>query len=241
MTKNRSHSLLVVTSLCVALALVTGSAFAQGQGNGRQAQFEVTIINLTGGQTLSPPLVASHQPRMALFLVGEPALPELATLAEEGDPAPFAALLEESPDVFDVAVGDATVPPGESTTITIQGNARGNGRNPLRSPGLISAVAMLSDTNDAFFGLDGITPPQRRGETVEVFVDAYDAGSETNNEACGFIPGPSCDGAGAEVRDEAEAEGFVHIHGGVQGIADLEASDMDWRNPVVKIVITRVR
>jgi hypothetical protein len=64
---------------------------------------------------------------------------------------------------------------------------------------------------------------------------AYDAGSETNNEDGNFIPGPPFGNGG--VRDTGSAEGYVHIHSGVHGIADLAPEMYDWENPVAKIEI----
>jgi hypothetical protein len=67
---------------------------------------------------------------------------------------------------------------------------------------------------------------------------AYDAGSEANNEDGDFIPGPPFGSGG--VRDTEGAEGFVHIHSGVHGIADLDPAIYDWRNPTAEIRITRI-
>lgn len=69
---------------------------------------------------------------------------------------------------------------------------------------------------------------------------AYDAGSKENNELCPFIPGPACAGAGAGVRAPAGAEGFVYVHSGIQGVGDL-GPENDWRNPVAKISVVRIR
>jgi hypothetical protein len=32
-----------------------------------------------------------------------------------------------------------------------------------------------------------------------------------------------------------DAEGYVHIHAGIHGINDLDASALDWHNPVIEI------
>ena len=47
-----------------------------------------------------------------------------------------------------------------------------------------------------------------------------------NNEDCAFIPGPPCGNPG--VRDEAEAEGYVHIHAGIHGIGSIEHRTEGW-------------
>jgi hypothetical protein len=102
----------------------------------------------------------------------------------------------------------------------------------------LSAVGMLISTNDAFFGLDGITMPRRKKDVVSIRVPAYDAGSEANSEDCAFIPGPPC-GAGA-VHDPAQAEGFVHISNGIHGIGGVPEATYDWRNPVALITVKRL-
>jgi len=38
-----------------------------------------------------------------------------------------------------------------------------------------------------------------------------------------------------------QGEGFVHVHSGIQGIADLDAARYDWRNPIAKISVKRVK
>ncbi len=68
---------------------------------------------------------------------------------------------------------------------------------------------------------------------------AYDAGSEENNEDGAFIPGPPFGCCGGRATDGAE--GFVHIHSGVHGIADLAPEVYDWRNPTAMIRVTRIK
>ncbi len=59
-----------------------------------------------------------------------------------------------------------------------------------------------------------------------------------NSEDCIYIPGPPCGNPG--VRDTDGAEGFVHVHPGIHGIADLVPAAHDWRNPVALITIERI-
>lgn len=42
------------------------------------------------------------------------------------------------------------------------------------------------------------------------------------------------------VHDPATPEGFIHIHSGIHGIADLEPSLYDWRNPAATVTIQRI-
>jgi hypothetical protein len=48
---------------------------------------------------------------MSLFTVGQPVIPELATLAEEGDTGPLLGLLPTLPAVFDFDAGPGPIPP----------------------------------------------------------------------------------------------------------------------------------
>ena len=99
---------------------------------------------------------------------------------------------------------------------------------------------MLVNTNDAFFGIDTARlssgPWARRWDA-----DAYDAGSEGNNEDCEFVPGPACDPMSGNKRYTAGAEGFVYVGNGIHGIGDLGPSAYDWRNPVARVTAQRVR
>ena len=54
------------------------------------------------------------------------------------------------------------------------------------------------------------------------------------DELSTHIPGPPFDGS---MRDILDAEGFVHIHPGIHGVGDLDASMYDWRNPGVMVTI----
>jgi hypothetical protein len=101
--------------------------------------------------------------------------------------------------------------------------------------GLVAGGAI---TNDALAAVRGVRLPNGIGDTVTVYGNAYDAGTEANTESCAFIPGPDCNNPFQ--RDTGGAEGVVHIHSGVHGGADLVPSDHDWRNPVIQVIIERV-
>ena len=186
--------------------------------------YDVTITNLTKGQIFSPPIVYSHRGSFDLFTPGEPAIPELAGLAEDAANEPLVALLSAEPKVADVTVGGGVVMPGESTTVRIR--ARGRAR-------FVSALGMLVTTNDAFFAGERRVPPF----SSTVYATAWDAGSEANTQDCAHIPGPPCGNGGVRVEDGAE--GFVYIHAGIQDRGSLSPEDHDWRNPVAKITIRK--
>lgn len=197
------------------------------------ATIEVTITNLTRGQRFTPILVASHKAGVKLFELGQPASPQLAVLAEEGNVAPLGDLLNSMPEVLDTTDSGGLLNPGASVTVRVRTQGDFNH---------VSLASMLIPTNDAFIALNGVAGP--RGRDAETFTSvAYDAGSERNDELCASIPGPfftECGGPGGGGAPVGGEEGYVHVHAGIHGIGDLNASQRDWRNPVARIVIRRV-
>ena len=229
----------VATMLC-GLALLLGgtSALADDdngpgspRGVGRDRGFTVTVTNLTYDQIISPPVVVVHDDRFRLFEPGLAASAELSALAEDGMTGPLAGLLEVSTGVFDYAVAGGGIPPQGSITVEVRA------RGPHK---LLSLAGMLVSTNDAFAGLDSYAISSNYGSAFgarTLDVPAYDAGSEANTESCDHIPGPPC--GSPEMRVTDGAEGFVHVHRGIRGVGDLDATEKDWRNPVARIVIQR--
>lgn len=208
--------------LLIAASLFSGTAFA------RDRIYEVTITNLTRGQTFTPILVASHTGAVRLFELGQPASQELAELAEAGDTDPLTDLLMMNPAVSEVTHSGAPLGPGQTVTVEVSARHASN----------ISVAAMLVPTNDGFMALNGASAPSWLRRSVNYRVPAYDAGSEPNDEDCINIPGPPdvCMGEGVSGED---GEGYVHIHAGIHGIGDLDAASYDWRNPVASISIMR--
>ncbi len=197
------------------------------------ASFEVTVTNLTRGQQFTPLLVATHRGGVRLFDPGSPASDALQILAEEGNTAPLTDLLEANPAVLHVVTAGPLLDPGASRSVTVR--TRGSFDN-------LSVAAMLIPTNDGFFALNGVEGPNGN-RTLTLYSPAYDAGSEINDELCATIPGPfflECGGPGGGAAPSGGEEGFVHIHAGIHGIGDLDASQRDWRNPVARIEIRRV-
>ena len=96
---------------------------------------------------------------------------------------------------------------------------------------------MLIPTNDGFFALQNLRLP-RGGKALVQYSIGFDAGSEPNDERCINIPGPVCGGEGASLG--VDGEGYVHIHGGIHGIADFEPPTYDFRNPVARLRVRRV-
>ena len=129
------------------------------------------------------------------------------------------ALLQGSRRVYDVAVGDGVVFPGETAMFTIKA------RTGYRK---LSLVAMLVNTNDGFVGADGILLPHHG--TTEYYLYAYDAGTEKNTELKDHIPGPCCGSPLVRVPTHER----IKMHKGILGVGDLDPRCMIgmnlWRN-----------
>lgn len=211
--------------------LLAGGAALAGSDHGRHdggRRYGVTITNLTRGQVITPPVVIVHNEDFRLFTLGDPAIPELAALAEDGDTGPLLGLLPTVPSVWRTAVALGPLMPGASVTVEV----------PVRRDfPYLSVAGMLASSNDAFFAVRGETVPAVGERTVEA--DAYDAGSEGNRESCEHIPGPPC--GHAFIRNPEGAEGYVHVHAGIHGIGGLAPEEFDWRNPVAEVVIAPIR
>lgn len=208
---------LVLTLMVAALAAGAMPAAAQDTAT-------VFITNLSH-QVISPPVVASHTWKVAVFVPGQPASSDLAALAEDGDVTGLVDLLSGHDEVLDVAAAGGPLLPGETATFEVEVRGKYN---------RLSAVGMLVTTNDAFFGLSNffVDPSEVVQRTT---VPAWDAGTEVNNELCDFIPGPPC--GNPLMRDTDGAEGFVTIHSGIHGTGDLLPSEWTWQNPVVEIAV----
>jgi len=215
---------LAIALITACSILVSAVAYAEDE----TTRYKVTITNLTRGQILSPPVVISHSSKYHLFTAGSPATPGLEDLAEDANTGPLTDYLKTLPSVFDYEVAADAILPGSSATVRV---------NTKKGFRLISALAMLVTTNDAFMAAQGVQTSRWRKVVVEA--DAYDAGSEVNSELCEFIPGPPC--GNGSVRDTEGAEGYVYIHSGIHGIGDLEPGEFDWRNPVATITVRRVK
>ena len=211
-----------------AVAILASSLFSTAAV---AAQYEVSITNLTLGQTFTPILVASHYPGVEeLFELGQPASAELAALAEGGDISLLRQKLVDSGRLIDSDDSGGLLGPGETVMVRVKA--------PNHRRAEISLAAMLIPTNDGFFALNGVHAPSFN-KSLTYFSPVYDAGSELNDEDCANIPGPVCGGEGGSPL--VGGEGYVHIHGGIHGIKDLAAATYDWRNPAAKITIKRVK
>lgn len=202
-------------------------AMTSAHADGDEQMYEITVTNLTPGQPFAPIMAATHRSGILFFKSGEAPSDELAMLAEAGNGQPMADKLNAMPGVSDAQVSTTGLTfPGKSTTMMLSAK---------HGADKISIGAMLGATNDAFLAIRNLPLPKGK-HSVLYMANAYDAGSETNDELAATVAGLG--GEGYSPNDSGE--GFVHIHSGVQGVGDL-ATTMDWDNPVAEIVINRVK
>ncbi len=220
-------------------ALMSSSLYA--------ADLNVSIVNLTRGSYFTPLLVAAHPDAMTLFTTGGQASTGLQEMAEGGAIATL---------VSDLTAGNATIVenpaagllgPGETTMSSLNTD-----NNPDNTE--LSVVAMVLPTNDGFLGLNSITIPTTPG-TYTYDVNAYDAGTEANDEIRGSgaagepgfpFPGPVGTSSGMNGTGiNATAEGFIHIHRNVLGdtdanggVSDIVSTTQRWLNPVARVIVT---
>lgn len=228
-----------------ARSLITGMA-ALAALNVQAADVEISVQNLTQGIYFTPLLVVAHDTDTTLFTSGTAASPELQAMAEGGSiDGLMTAAMAAGADIQANPAG-GLLGPTQSTTTTLM-TQDSNTR--------LSIVAMMLPTNDGFIGLDDWTIPTEAG-TYTILVNAYDAGTEANDEVrgsgmpgqAGFpVPPPlealiGMNGTGvtAEVGND-----YVHIHPGNIGDDEPEAGKSDvnnavqrWLNPVARVTVT---
>ena len=224
----RSLSTIAAAALVAVLPSTGLATDDQAASRERGRVFEVSITNITRGQTFTPILVATHSPRIAFFKLASPASDGLAFLAEDGSTSLLASELASSGEALDAQTIPGLLAPGATATVRVRARGRFD---------RLSVAAMLIPTNDSFVGLDSLDLPWSGGAVTRLLL-GYDAGSEPNDERCANIPGPRCGGQGAS--PGVGGEGYVYVSNGMHGIGDLSAAVYDWRNPVARIVVRRV-
>lgn len=213
-----------------ALVVLTAAALlipsAEGSGKNRAREWRVTISNLTpaGSQPLSPPLLVVHSRGADVWSPGTIATHPVAAIAEDADNAPAESALTGYPGVLSVETGGGgPIPPGETHSFTVQTRSEFD---------RLTVLTMLVNTNDAFTGLDSL---HVHGNGLTRSTNAYDAGSERNNEQMAFIPGPCC--GHPFVRDPEGA--VIRMHEGITGRGDLDPAVYGWTGPVARIQVAR--
>lgn len=233
---------IIATAMAALMLLVIPAASA-----GNVATYEVTITNLTDGQPLTPPVLATHRRPVHLFDVGDPASFEVKEVAENGNAGPLGDALDANKHVYDVVGAVAPLVPaadpgmtGLSDTVTLTIDS-------ARGAKYLSILSMLICTNDGFTGLDGLRLPKEVGDSTTVMTNSYDAGTELNTEdfvnmvpPCQGLIGVSSADPGIGMSEPGIAEGGVITHhAGIAGGADLVPGIHGWSDPVASITITR--
>lgn len=208
------------------------------------AELEISITNLTHGNHFTPILITAHDNTSHQFQSGEMATAALQKMAEGGSIADLmaAATGNNYPIVANPAEG-LLAAGGKVDSIMLDTTTMTH----------LSIVAMVLPTNDAFIGLDAWEIPTTPG-TYTINVNAYDAGTEANDEIIngggmsgtpGIPVAPGMNGGenGTGVSDTSGND-KVHIHPGVLGDTDIAGgmSDLDsrihrWLNPVARVVV----
>ncbi|SFC82320.1 spondin domain-containing protein [Pseudoalteromonas denitrificans] len=228
-------------SAFAALGLIT-----LGMQHAQAASLDIKIKNLTQGIYYTPILIAAHPDTNHLFESGMTASTELQMMAEGGNISGLSSMLDtySANKVENPAAG--LLAPGQSA-MTMLETTDGNT--------MLSITAMMLPTNDGFVGLDSWKIPTEAG-TYTILLNAYDAGTEANNElilegsgAPGMLGIPAAPGMGAGTNGSSvtsdEANPMVHIHRGSLGDDDMAGGKSDlnntvhrWLNPVAKVIVT---
>lgn len=229
-----------------AKTLVAAAILAASAGSASAADLTFDIQNLTQGMYFTPLLLVAHTPDASLFEVGEAASAEIQAMAEGGSLDGLAAIgASINADALANPAG-GLLAPGQ----TVSGDLM-----TMDSNSVLSVVAMILPSNDGFVGLDNWAIPESPG-TYTLYLNAYDAGTEANDELRGGgapgAPGmpvpPPLDpllGSNGSGVTNMSSNTTVHIHPGNIGDdqADGGSSDVTnsvhrWLNPVVKLTVT---
>ncbi|MEH6910446.1 MAG: spondin domain-containing protein [Oceanicoccus sp.] len=200
------------------------------------ASFDISAVNLTTAQPLSPLAVLIHDDSMQAFIIGQPASAGLEQLAESGNNSDLLAELDSSAE----ASGSAVLSPGTGETITLE--LPSDSTSGLQ----LTIVAMLVNTNDAITAVNGLNIASIGvGESMVIYGASYDSGTEANTETAATIPGPAGGGEGFNAsRDDVSDQ--VTGHGGVvtsdDGLSTSVLSHQHrWDNPVARFIVTRTQ
>ncbi len=201
-----------------------------------QAQdLTITLVNLTQGISFTPIIAAAHDSQASIFHSAEAASEDLQALAEGGSIDGVNLLLSGYGADITTNPAGGLLGAGGDTEFTLT-NTDGNE--------YLSLAAMMLPTNDGFVGLDSWKIPTEAG-TYTVLLNAYDAGTEANDEIISNVPNPiGITSTGATGVATEIGNTNVHIHPGVVGDTDPEGgiSDFDsrvhrWLNPVAKLTV----
>lgn len=202
-------------------ALAIGAAVVSGCSDNEfpsKRSYEVTVVNLSANQPLSPVAVVYHPEGYQAWSIGSEASLGLEMLAEEGITSEFLAEAQSSTHPWTSTADSSAIGPGGSRTLSTQLVSNDDLQLTLAS--------MLVNTNDAFTGVTSWDLSTLEvGESLSRMLPVYDAGTEFNSEEQGTIPGPADHGEG--FNSEREELNKVTRHSGVVTagpVSDLSGS-----------------
>ncbi|TYK65374.1 spondin domain-containing protein [Colwellia echini] len=222
----------------LAIALASSTIMAQ--------ELSVTVTNLTQGLYFTPVITAAHTSDSYIFMPGEMASAELQAMAEGGDISGLSSVLMNADANVNENPAAGLLAPATSASFDLSTDSTNTH---------LSLAAMILPSNDGFAGLNSWEIPTEAG-TYTVFLNAYDAGTEANDEVRGSgapgeagmpVPPPLEDviGMNGTGVTDMESNDKVHIHRGSLGDDDMETGKSDinnsvqrWLNPVAKLIIT---
>lgn len=238
------NRLLKTASAVAVVAVVAACDSGSSTAVSSDAQFEVTITNLTLAQPLSPAAVIMHRRGYNSFVDGETASADIEQLAEGGDNAPLLGSARAANQHVSSGSTAGPVPPqSRSDSVTLDVPTADLADLQL------SVVTMLVHTNDAITGANAFdVSGMAVGESRVVVGPSWDSGTEANTETGISMPGPDFGGEGFNAARDDSIDS-VRIHAGVVTGAStafgLASSDLEDRhrflNPTSRIAISRTR
>jgi hypothetical protein len=206
------------------------------------ARYELTFINLTAGQPLSPPAVLAHRNAYKLFTLGKPSTVGLEMLSEGAATAGLLEAANATGIVWTSAASDqGPIGPGGQSTMTVD--------LPIDADpaaAYLSAASMLVNTNDAITAVRGLAlHGMDVGDSQVIDLNSYDTGTEANDEVAAHIPGPAGGGAGFSADRDDIIDAVLPHPGAISaddGLATSALRDVNrWNDPVGRLRIRRVQ
>jgi hypothetical protein len=179
----------------------------------------ISLTNTAEFQPMTPPVVVLHNAPSAdngirIFEVGQPAIDQLISIAEDGDFQPMVDLAavqqqQGAASASAVAFADPNNPgplqPGATASVTLDVETADQ---------VLTILSMVVCTNDGFSGVDSRSLPDQGSETFTAPI--YDAGSETNVLSLNYWVAPcSADGTSENLGDDEN--GSITAHPGQSG------------------------
>lgn len=208
------------------------------------AQFEITVTNLTNAQPLSPVAIMLHNTGFHSFIDGETSSTALEVLAEGGDNSAVLAEAEAAQQHIATASTDGPVPPS-AISPSVSLSVPADQLEDLR----LSVISMLVHTNDAFTGTNAANVSGMAvGETRTMNGPTWDSGTEANSETRATMPGPDFGGEGFNAERDDPVD-LVRFHQSVVtsestefGLATSDLQDQHrFLNPTSRITVTRIQ